>query len=148
MPGALVVIGAPAGGVQAVRDVATALPADLDAAVLVVVHIAPDAASTLPEILSRSGSLPAAHAQDGDGLEPGRILVAPPDRHLVVGSRSVRLTRGPKENNQRPSVHVLWPTVSLNVQPTAVSPGPSATTNVTRPSCVVTRRPSATAWRR
>lgn len=108
MDHALVLIGASAGGVEAVRDVVTALPADLDATVLVVVHIAANATSTLPEILSRSGSLHAAHAQDGDGLEPGRILVAPPDRHLVVGSSNVRLTRGPKENNHRPSVDMLF----------------------------------------
>lgn len=117
---ALVLIGASAGGVEAVRDVVTALPADLDATVLVVVHIAANATSTLPEILSRSGSLPAAHAQDGDDLEPGRILVAPPDRHLVVQATNVRVTRDPKENNHRPSVDALFRSAAASHGPSVI----------------------------
>lgn len=120
MDHALVLIGASAGGVQAVRDIVTALPGDLDATVLVVVHIAAGATSTLPDILSRSGSLPAAHAEDGEDLAPGRILVAPPDHHLMVQDGKARLSQGPKENNHRPSIDVLFRSAAASHGPAVI----------------------------
>ncbi len=104
----IVVIGASAGGVAALTDLVARLPADLPAAVFVVVHVPPYAVSRLPEILSRSGPLPARHAVDGDEIRPGHILVAPPDRHLIVRAGRVALTRGPRENHSRPAIDPLF----------------------------------------
>lgn len=104
----IIVIGASAGGVEAVSAVARALPADLPAAVFVVVHFPPYARSLLPEILSRAGALPAAHAQDGETIRHGRIYVAPPGRHLLIEDGVVRLVRGPRENGAIPAVDPLF----------------------------------------
>lgn len=108
----LVVMGASAGGVETLRRVVADLPADLDAAICVVLHIAPDSPSLLAGILGRAGPLPCSPAQDGDRLEPGHILVAPPNRHLSVQDDRVRLTTGPKENGHRPAVDVLFRTAA------------------------------------
>ena len=81
---AVIVVGASAGGVDALSAVVAGLPADLPAAVLVVLHIAPRGKSVLPHILSTRGPLPAHHAVDGERLEAGRVYVAPPDQHLVL----------------------------------------------------------------
>jgi two-component system chemotaxis response regulator CheB len=84
------------------------LPADLPAAVFVVLHTHPTSPGYLPHILARSGPLPAAHAEDGEPIAPGRIYVAPPDHHLLIEDGHVRLTKGPKENRSRPAVDPLF----------------------------------------
>ena len=104
----IVVIGASAGGVEALRALVRELPADLPAAIFVVMHMPPYAASQLPEILRRSGPLPADQARDGDLITPGRIWVAPPDRHLLVRRGRIELSRGPRENHVRPAIDPLF----------------------------------------
>jgi len=104
----IVVVGASAGGVEALGELAGLLPAGLSAAVLVVLHMPSYSHSVLPDILSRRGLLPAAHAVDGEPVEPGRIYVAPPDRHLLVRDGHILLTRGPAENNHRPAIDALF----------------------------------------
>jgi two-component system, chemotaxis family, protein-glutamate methylesterase/glutaminase len=104
----VVVIGASAGGIEALRRLIGALPHDLPAAVCVVLHMSASSPSALSGILARAGTLPSRQAQDGDQLVPGEILVAPPDHHLIVEQDHVRLTVGPRENNHRPSVDALF----------------------------------------
>ncbi|HEX2081442.1 MAG TPA: chemotaxis protein CheB [Longimicrobium sp.] len=104
----IIVIGASAGGVEAVSAVARALPADLPAAVFVVVHFPPYARSVLPQILERAGTLPAVHAEDGETIRHGRIYVAPPGRHMLIEDSMVRLIRGPRENGAIPAVDPLF----------------------------------------
>jgi hypothetical protein len=111
--GALVVIGASAGGVDALRAVMRGLPPDLDAAVLVVLHIPRTAPSALPHILSRAGPLPATHAVHGEPLLAGRVYVAPPDYHLLVMDGRIRLSRGPAENGHRPAADPLFRSAAL-----------------------------------
>lgn len=104
----IIVIGASAGGVEALMALAGALPAGLPAAVFVVCHFPAAARSALPEILSRRGPLLAAHARDGEPTYPGHIYVAPPDYHLLLEPGVARVTRGPRENHFRPSIDVLF----------------------------------------
>ncbi len=104
----VIVIGASAGGVEALSQLAAALPADFPAAVLVVVHFPAHATSMLPSILQRRGPLPALHPHDGTAIRPGVIYVAPPNLHLLVRRGTVRLVRGPRENGHRPAVDPLF----------------------------------------
>lgn len=110
----LFVIGASAGGLEALRRIVSALPADFPAAICVVVHVAPDSPGLIPEILSSAGDLPAAHGRDQEQLAPGRIYVAPPDHHLLVDAKGrILLGRGPKENRFRPAVDPLFRSAAL-----------------------------------
>ena len=116
-----IVIGASAGGVEALIAVVRGLPRDLPAALFVVLHVPPDGESVLPHILSHAGSLPAAHPQDGDLIEDGHIYVAPPDYHLLVERDHVRVVRGPRENRYRPAVDPLFRSTARAYGPRVVA---------------------------
>lgn len=104
----LVVVGASAGGVEALCRLLALLPADLPAAVLVVMHMAPAAPSVLPRIFARAGALPVEEAIHGMPIEAGRVYVAPGDQHLVVDGDSLALEHGPRENGHRPALDPLF----------------------------------------
>jgi two-component system, chemotaxis family, protein-glutamate methylesterase/glutaminase len=104
----IIVIGASAGGVETLAALVGGLPAELPAAVFVVLHLLPTAHSVLPDILDRAGPLPAGPAASGDEIERGRIYVAPPDHHLLLMPNGIQLTRGPRENGHRPAVDPLF----------------------------------------
>ncbi|HMJ78652.1 MAG TPA: chemotaxis protein CheB [Iamia sp.] len=101
-------MGASAGGVDALSTVIGALPVDLPAVVMVVLHVAPDGYSALPQILARAGSLPVHHAIDGERVEPGVVYVAPPDVHLLLDDGCVVLDAGPERDTPRPSIDRLF----------------------------------------
>ena len=108
-----IVIGASAGGFEALIELAAALPPCLPASLLVVLHVGAHP-NSLPQRLSAAGPLPAHHAQDGEPLLPGRIYVALPDRHLLVADDSTaRVVKGPKENFARPAIDPLFRSAAL-----------------------------------
>ncbi|HEX2197666.1 MAG TPA: chemotaxis protein CheB [Burkholderiales bacterium] len=104
----IVVIGASAGGMEALQKLVSRLPADLPASLFVVWHLSPGIKSILPAVLSRAGPLEAVHPADGDRIEPGRIYVAPNDHHMLLENGYIRITKGPKENRFRPAVDPLF----------------------------------------
>lgn len=116
----IVVIGASAGGVEALRTVVSGLESDLPAAVFVVLHLAPGGTSVLPSILQRAGNLPATHPTDGEAIENGRIYVAPPDHHLLIDEGMVRIVRGPRENGHRPAIDTLFRSAARSHGPRTV----------------------------
>jgi len=102
------VIGASAGGVEALKSLVTRLPADLPAAICVVIHLPPQGPNLLASILSGLGPLPVDDAVHGAIIQAAHIYVAVPDRHLLIDGNSLRLSRGPKENRFRPAVDALF----------------------------------------
>lgn len=103
-----IVIGASAGGVQALLNLVADLPPKLSAAVFIVLHIPTDVPSMLPEILSRDAQLPVAAAKNDEEIRTGRVYVAPPDHHLLIERQRIKLVHGPKENFHRPSIDALF----------------------------------------
>jgi two-component system chemotaxis response regulator CheB len=104
----VVVVGASAGGVEALRELASRLPPGFPASVFVALHMGAGAESVLPEILTRCGPLEAVHATDGTAIVPGRVYVAPPDRHLLLEVGRMRVRVGPRRNHHRPSIDTLF----------------------------------------
>lgn len=104
----IIVIGTSAGGVFALKQLVSALPADFTASVLIAMHVSPHSTSLLPEILSAAGPLNATHPFDGELIQPGRIYIAPPDHHMLVEYDQILVKKGPKENRFRPSIDALF----------------------------------------
>lgn len=104
----IVVIGASAGGFEALKQIIQNFPSDLQASVFIVWHMATDARGILPDVFNKLNTIHAANAYDNETIKPNRIYVAPPDHHLIIEEGHVRVTRGPKENRFRPAVDPLF----------------------------------------
>jgi two-component system chemotaxis response regulator CheB len=116
----IIVVAASAGGVDALVRVVRGLPPGLPASLFVACHL-PAGGTALPEILSRSGPLLATHPADGEAFHPAHVYVAPPDRHLLLDpGGKMRLSRGPRENHQRPAADPLFRSAARHYGPRVV----------------------------
>ena len=104
----VVVMGASAGGIDALKQVLSGLPADLPAAVLFVQHIRPDRITSLPEYLGRHTCLPVCLAQQGTTLEAGMVYMAVPGQHLSVENGRLVLSLEEPVHYVRPAADVLF----------------------------------------
>jgi two-component system chemotaxis response regulator CheB len=116
----ITVIGASAGGVEALQTLIAALPRDYPGTLFVVVHVAADSPGMLPSIFARAGRLPVLAATDGATFERGQVFVAPPDRHLVLEQGRMRVAGGPRENRHRPAIDVLFRSAAIAYGPRVI----------------------------
>lgn len=117
----VVVVGASAGGVQALSTFVGALPGDLAVPVCIVLHQPPDLPSVLPRLLDRAGPLPASHAEHDQALTAGHLHVAAPSRHLLVEPGRLVTGTGPRENGHRPAIDVLLRSAARAYGPGAIA---------------------------
>jgi len=116
----IVGIGTSSGGIEALRVLLAALPADFPAPICIVIHTSTESPGIVPGILSRITPLPVRYVADGDALRAGHVYVAPPDRHLLVEPGRMRVTGGPRENRFRPAIDPLFRSVAQVFGPGAV----------------------------
>lgn len=114
----IVVIGASAGGFEALKQLFTQLPGKIEASFFVVLHISPTSPSYLASLLNKASSLTIKNPENGEKIQKGHVYVAPPDHHLLVKHDAIRLYRGPRENRHRPAVDPLFRSaaVAYNLQ--------------------------------
>jgi len=101
-------IGGSAGALEPLQTILGRLPGDLGATVFITTHVPPNSPSALPHILTRAGSMFATHGIDGAPIAVNRIFIAPPNHHLFIENARMRVQKGPKENNHRPSIDVMF----------------------------------------
>src|SRR3954470_3348136 len=123
MPGGfeIVALAASAGGLKALTEVLAGLPAGFPAALVVVQHLDPRHRSLMADILARRTPLAVTQAADNDLVQPGKVLIAPPDRHLLVNTDgSVSLTRTELVHFSRPSADLLFESVAASYRDRAI----------------------------
>jgi two-component system, chemotaxis family, protein-glutamate methylesterase/glutaminase len=116
----VIVVGASAGGVPALTQFVADLPAELDAAVFIVLHASAESPRLLADILARKSALPVRYAVDGDPIVGGEIRVAVPDFHLLLEPAFMRVVHGPKENLSRPSADPLFRSAAWSFGPAVI----------------------------
>jgi two-component system chemotaxis response regulator CheB len=104
----IIVIGASAGGFNAIRKTVANLPADLDASIFIVWHMSPGIKGILPDVLNAMNTIPASNALDKEEIVSNHIYVAPPDHHLLIELNRLRVVKAPKENRFRPAINPLF----------------------------------------
>ncbi|MFT4172741.1 MAG: chemotaxis protein CheB [Rhodocyclaceae bacterium] len=109
-----VVIGASAGGVEALSTLLGAVPGTFRPAILVVLHLPPDRTSLLADILGHRCALPVRDAMDKEPIAPGVVYCAPADCHLLIEPDfSLSLSIDEPVNFSRPSIDVLFESAAL-----------------------------------
>jgi two-component system, chemotaxis family, protein-glutamate methylesterase/glutaminase len=123
MPGFdIIALAASAGGLRALTDVLSALPRDFPVALVVVQHLDPRHRSLMAEILGKRTSLVVKEAREGDVLEPGLALIAPPNRHLLVNpDRTVSLSQSELVHFVRPSADLLFESTAASYKERAIA---------------------------
>jgi two-component system, chemotaxis family, protein-glutamate methylesterase/glutaminase len=109
----ILLIGGSSGSLEPTRHILGALPAELPATVFVVVHLA--ATQARPDVLfANRTALKVKLAEDGMRFSPGEVYIAPADRHLALEGGIMRVYHGPRENNARPSLDVLFRSAAVH----------------------------------
>ena len=112
----LVAVGASTGGPGAVSELLRGLPPKFSLPILLVIHIGPLFGTAFADWLDGQSHVRVSYAKDGEPLPrvgEGRVLMAPPDRHLVLRGERLWLSDAPERHSCRPSVDVLFESVAL-----------------------------------
>jgi two-component system chemotaxis response regulator CheB len=111
----IIVIGASAGGLNAIMELVSHLPDKLNAAAFVALHLSREATGqALVAKIQKKTTLPCHLAEHQKPIETGHIYVCPPDVHLLVKENEMILGRGPAENRFRPSIDVLFRSAAVS----------------------------------
>jgi two-component system chemotaxis response regulator CheB len=116
----VIAIGTSTGGPAALLQILRGLPRDFALPILLVIHIGELFAATFAEWLDGQCPLRVSYARDGEpvpAIGEGRVLMAPPEHHLILQEGRLRLTRDPERHSCRPSVDVLFASVAREMGP-------------------------------
>jgi two-component system chemotaxis response regulator CheB len=116
----IIILGGSAGGLEAVTELAPHLEAGLPAAVFVVLHLGTGPATSIANRLTKAGPVEAALAAEGDPIEAGRLYIAPPDHHLLIGDDTIHLSHGPRVNLARPAIDLAFRSAAVTYGARAV----------------------------
>lgn len=116
----IIVIGGSSGATAPLKDILGRLPADLAAAVFVVLHIPAHGIGILSTVVGTSARMPVVQAKNGMVIETGHIYLAAPDHHLLLLENHIMLGRGPRENMVRPAIDPLFRSAALHYGPRVI----------------------------
>lgn len=108
----MVGIGSSAGGIEALSLLVKYLPSDLNCCYVVAQHLSPNYKSILHEILNRESKLLVKKVVDGEKVKKNTVYVIPPNKNLVLKNHTLVLQEPPKEIFTKPSVNILFESIS------------------------------------
>ena len=109
----IITIGASAGGFSAVSSLLSTLPADLDAAVFVVIHLSKTSNENMVlNLLNKKSVLEVRIPENGASIEKGIVYLAPVNEHMIIEKGIITISGGAKENHWRPAIDVLFRTAA------------------------------------
>jgi two-component system CheB/CheR fusion protein len=111
--GQLVVVGASAGGIEALTQLVSTLPEEFPAPIVLAQHLDPSRPSHLGEILARYSHLPVRMVTDQAPLTPGTIYVIPADRNVEIDDHQLRLRADGTGRRPMPSIDLLFNSAAL-----------------------------------
>ena len=118
----IVALAASAGGLKALSTVLADLPAEFPAAIVVVQHLDPRHRSLMADILSRRTPLLVKQAEEGDKIEPAKVYIAPPNRHLLVNpDGTISLSQSELVHFVRPSADLLFDSAAASYKEKAIA---------------------------
>ena len=118
----VVAIAASKGGIKALEQILSELPADFSGSIIVVQHLSSLFKSYLAEILDRHTPLQVSRAIEGASLASGTVHVAPPDHHVIVNRDGrIGLSQAAKEHFVRPSAEYTFKSLAENYQERAIA---------------------------
>jgi two-component system chemotaxis response regulator CheB len=109
----VVVVGGSAGAIEVLREVLPRVPGDFEAAFAVTLHRPPSVVSSLASLLGRTSRLPVVEPEQGQSFRPGRVYLAPPDRHMTVFDGTIQLNRQPPQHFSRPAIDPLFRSAAI-----------------------------------
>ena len=110
----VVVVGASAGGAEALKGLLAQLSPEFPAPVFIVNHMAAETTGkALVAALNGAGGIPCSHARDGEPFEPAHAYLAPSDQHLLLVKGKMLVTKGARENRYRPAIDTLFRTAAV-----------------------------------
>lgn len=111
----IVVIGASAGGLQAMTELVSHLPENINAPVFAVLHLSKDSQpDIILQYLQSNTRLTCRIPVDGESFKKGYFYLAPANCHMMIGKDVIRVNKGPHENRWRPSIDVLFRSAAAN----------------------------------
>ena len=111
----LIVVGASAGGMAALKQLVAQFPKDFPASIFIVNHMGADTTGeALVKVLNDSGGLPCTHAHDEQVFKTGHIYLAPSDQHMLIVKGKILITKGARENRSRPAIDPLFRSAAVS----------------------------------
>ncbi|WP_347239474.1 chemotaxis protein CheB [Microcoleus sp. FACHB-68] len=118
----LIAIATSQGGLKAISEILSVLPADFPAAITLVQHLSADYPSYMAEILARRTALRVKPAEDGERLRPGTVYTPIPNKHLLIkADRTICLSDEPKMNFVRPAATKMFASVAASFKTRAIA---------------------------
>jgi len=108
----LFVIGASAGGIEALERVLSSLPADFGAPIVIAQHLDPTTPSRLEEVLRPVSKLRLVSVSDGASLEPATVYLVPSGRHVEIQDGHLVTSTKMRQSRPQPSIDLLFETAS------------------------------------